>query len=64
MRIDQGRVGETTSMNANQLMCESTCMRNDRLPLREHLRDVEEQAKDASKPVARHLNLPNISTVQ
>ena len=26
---------------------------------REHLRDAEEHAKDASKPVARHLNLPN-----
>ena len=29
---------------------------------REHLRDVERNDKDASKPVARHLNLPNHST--
>ena len=28
---------------------------------REHLRDVERNDKDASKPVARHLNLPNHS---
>ena len=28
---------------------------------REHLRDVEIHDKDASKPVARHLNLPNHS---
>ena len=28
---------------------------------REHLRDVEKDDKDASKPVARHLNLPNHS---
>ena len=34
MRIDQGRVGETTSMYANRLVCESTCMRKDRQPLR------------------------------
>ena len=27
---------------------------------REHLRDVEKDDKDASKPVARHFNLPNI----
>ena len=26
------RVGETTSMYANRLVCESTCMRNDRHP--------------------------------
>ena len=26
---------------------------------REHLRDVERNDKDASKPVARHFNLPN-----
>ena len=26
---------------------------------REHLRDVEKGDKDASKPVARHFNLPN-----
>ena len=26
---------------------------------RDHLRDVERNDKDASKPVARHLNLPN-----
>ena len=26
---------------------------------REHLRDVEKDDKDASKPIARHLNLPN-----
>ena len=26
---------------------------------REHLRDVEKDDKDASKPVARHINLPN-----
>ena len=26
---------------------------------REHLRDVEKNDKDASKPVARHFNLPN-----
>ena len=32
MRIDQGRVGETTSMYANRFVCESTCLRNDRLP--------------------------------
>ena len=31
---------------------------------REHLRHAEEHAKDASKPVARHFNLPNIYTVQ
>ena len=31
MRIDQDRVGETTSMYANRLVCETTCMRNDRL---------------------------------
>ena len=29
---------------------------------REHLRDVERNDKDASKPVARHFNLPNHST--
>ena len=29
---------------------------------REHLRDVECNDKDASKPVTRHLNLPNHST--
>ena len=29
--------------------------------LREHLRDVEINDKDASKPVARHFNLPNHS---
>ena len=28
---------------------------------REHLRDVEKNDKDASKPVARHFNLPNLS---
>ena len=28
---------------------------------REHLRDVERNDKDASKPVARHFNLPNLS---
>ena len=28
---------------------------------REHFRDVERNDKDASKPVARHLNLPNHS---
>ena len=28
---------------------------------REHLRDVEKDGKDASKPVARHFNLPNHS---
>ena len=28
---------------------------------REHLRDVEKDDKDASKPIARHLNLPNHS---
>ena len=28
---------------------------------REHLRDVERNDKDASKPVAGHLNLPNHS---
>ena len=28
---------------------------------REHLRDVEKNDKDASKPVARHFNLPNHS---
>ena len=27
-------------------------------PFREHLRDVEKDAKNASKPVARHFNLP------
>ena len=32
MRNDQDRVGETTSMYANRLLCESTCMQNDRLP--------------------------------
>ena len=29
--------------------------------LREHLRDVEKDNKNTSKPVARHLNLPNHS---
>ena len=28
---------------------------------REHLRDVEKDEKDASKPIARHFNLPNHS---
>ena len=28
---------------------------------REHLRDVEKDDKDASKPVARHFNIPNHS---
>ena len=32
MRIDQDRVGKTTSMYANRPVCESTCMRNDRHP--------------------------------
>ena len=37
-----------------------TCRRlGDRF--REHLRDVEINDKDASKPVARHFNLPNFS---
>ena len=31
---------------------------------REHLRDVEINDKDASKPVARHFNLPNHSQKQ
>ena len=30
-------------------------------PFREHLRDVEINDQDASKPVARHFNLPNHS---
>ena len=29
---------------------------------REHLRDVERNDKDASKPVPRHFNLPNHPT--
>ena len=29
--------------------------------LREHLRDIERNDKDASKPVAKHFNLPNYS---
>ena len=29
---------------------------------REHLRDVERNDKDASKPVARYFSLPNLST--
>ena len=29
---------------------------------REHLRDVERNDKDASKPVARHFNIPNHSS--
>ena len=33
MRIDQDGVGETTSRYANQLVCEMTCMRNDRHPI-------------------------------
>ena len=33
----------------------------DRFRLRQHLRDVEKDVKDASKPVARHFNLPNHS---
>ena len=28
---------------------------------REHLRDIERNDKDASKPVAKHFNLPNYS---
>ena len=32
-----------------------------RFGIREHLRDVEKDDKDASKPVARHFNLPNHS---
>jgi len=32
--------------------------------IREHLRDVERNDKDASKPVARHFNLPNHSKQQ
>ena len=36
------------------------CSRN-QSPSREHLRDVEKNDKDASKPVARHFNLPNHS---
>ena len=31
---------------------------------REHLRDVERNDRDASKPVARHFNLPNHSSQQ
>ena len=30
---------------------------------REHLRDVERNDKDASKPVARHFNLTNLSSL-
>ena len=39
-------------------------MQNDRwfVHLREHLRDVERNDKDASKPVARHFKLPNRSS--
>ena len=33
-------------------------------PFREHLRDVEKDDKNASKPVARHFNLPNHSKQQ
>ena len=36
MRIDQDRSDETTSMYANRLVCESTCMRNDRHPSKVH----------------------------
>ena len=44
----------------NKLYIGETCRRlGDRF--REHLRDVEKNDKDASKPVARHFNLPNHS---
>ena len=44
----------------NNLYIGETCRRlGDRF--REHLRDVEKNDKDASKPVARHFNLPNHS---
>ena len=44
----------------NKLYIGETCRRlGDRF--RKHLRDVEKNDKDASKPVARHFNLPNHS---
>ena len=38
-----------------------TCRRRLGDRFREHLRDVEKDDKNASKPVARHFNLPNHS---
>ena len=49
-----------TSTPCNKLyISETRRRRGDRF--RENLRDVERNDKDASKPVARHLNLPNHS---
>ena len=35
------------------------CRERPQIAMCEHLRDVEKNDKDASKPVARHFNLPN-----
>ena len=57
-----------TSVNAIYCITCTFCIVETRRRLgdrfREHLRDADKHAKDASKPVASHLNLPNISTVQ
>ena len=53
------RLNETCTL-CNKLYIGETGRRlGDRF--REHLRDVEKNDKDASKPVARHFNLPNHS---
>ena len=60
-----------TCTSANVIYC-ITCTRCKKLYIgetgrrlgdrfREHLRDVEKEDKNASKPVARHFNLPNHS---
>ena len=43
----------------NKLYIGETGRRRLRNQFREHLRDVEKNDKDASKPVASHFNLPN-----
>ena len=58
-----------TCTSANSIYCITCtpCISETRRRLgdrfREH-RDAEEHAKDASKPVTRHFNLPSICTVQ
>ena len=63
------KVGKQTRININAIYC-ITCTLCKKIyigetgkrlvdHLREHLRDVEKNSTDASKPVARHFNLPN-----
>ena len=46
---------------ASNSVCSHIRDKQNRLGDREHVRDVERNGKDASKPVAKHLSLPNHS---